>query len=383
MLSNAFKAIALCALGCVASISNATMQTSTVRVNAPDTDTPMGYAFSGVRDVSIVMQNWAPNHTGFRATATEKVSVVGDKAKAATDPVAVFRPLAACRLVDTRGNGAPITGGPIATGVTRTINASGVCGIPANGLTGLSISFHAYNGNTALGSVIAMMPVGASTAGSMVGFHSGPMNWFMTSANIKTADSGNFDIFVGGGATLDIIVDVNGYYQNMDAVDVGDQQLDFNGSGIGDILGVNQSGTGNAIYAQSTTGSALRVNSAQAGNALRIVSGRFAIAGSSAVNSTTQAAFIHTTSVSTICATTYSIMKHASLDNNPNALIFITPRRNSVGGDVFPSATDVPSAQYYVGGCNSTSASTGHWYIRNGESTFPVSRSFNVMIITQ
>jgi hypothetical protein len=322
--------------------------------------------FVGPRSTTIPVNNWAVDKGAFKATPT------GDKSKAGTDLVTIFRPIPACRLVDTRGNGAPIQGGAITTNTTRTMTVAGKCGITTTGVvTGLSLSFHAYNGNTALPSVIAMMPVGASNAGSMVGFHSGPMNWFMSAANIKTSSDGSFNVFVGGGATIDLVVDVNGYYQDMNDLDIADQELDILANGTGQAMEISQTGTGDA----------LQLNSSGGGSALVIGSGKISIAGSTTANSSNQAAFIHSTTSATICGTSFSIMKHTMLDNNPDAFILITPRFVT-GSGAGHSTTNVPTVEYYVGACNATSASTGHWYIRAGTAGFIASTKFNVLIVT-
>src|SRR5450759_1443189 len=48
-------------------------------------------------------------------------------------PVALpFIALPPCRLVDTRGNGAPLTGGFLPAATVRNYTLTGVCGVPAN-----------------------------------------------------------------------------------------------------------------------------------------------------------------------------------------------------------------------------------------------------------
>jgi hypothetical protein len=370
-------------LVCAAMLSSAAVaQSANVqKVFNPNTNEEVGSSYLAAFNQSIPVKNWRADRS-FKSTST---SAKGG-GKAATDLVTVFRPVAPCRLIDTRGFPAAVpAGGAIATGTTRTINAGGACGIPTIDVAALSITYHSYNPNLGLSSLISMMPVGASTAGAMVGFHSGPMNWFMTAANVKTSSNGNFDINISGGATVDVIIDVNGYFQDINELDVGGQQFDIYGNSIGDVLRVNQSGTGAALGADAgaANATALRASATGAGGtALEIGAGKFSIVGSSALNSTTRTAFVHSTTATTICSgnTQFSIVKHASLDNNPNAVILITPQYN---GSSPHSASAVPTVEYYVGGCNSTSPGTGHWYIRAPGAVFANNTRYNVLIITQ
>ncbi|HEY6065591.1 MAG TPA: hypothetical protein VIY96_05515, partial [Thermoanaerobaculia bacterium] len=55
-------------------------------------------------------------------------------------PPRVFVGVVPCRVADTRGNGAPITGGIFANSEQRNWDVTGICGIPA-GADAISVNF--------------------------------------------------------------------------------------------------------------------------------------------------------------------------------------------------------------------------------------------------
>lgn len=118
-----------------------------------------------------------------------------------------FFSLSPCRLVDTRGNGAPLAGGFLQAATVRSYKLTGVCGIPAGAL---AVSLNAT----------AVDPV---SAGFLVLWEEGQPFPPVSTLNFKTAEtvanaavvplSPDGSILVAFGVSgADLILDTNGYY---------------------------------------------------------------------------------------------------------------------------------------------------------------------------
>jgi hypothetical protein len=84
---------------------------------------------------------------------------------AVTSPIP-FIALAPCRIVDTRGNGAPIQGGMFTGGAdVRNYAVAGICGIPAVAQA-LSLNFTVV-GPTSPGFLVSIREIGAESDGLM------------------------------------------------------------------------------------------------------------------------------------------------------------------------------------------------------------------------
>lgn len=92
-------------------------------------------------DEPVEIANWtAPPYWASRATGTleeqpESQGAVqhahqGCRALVAGPTALPFIALPPCRLVDTRGNGAPLTGGFLPAATVRTYTLTSVCGVP-------------------------------------------------------------------------------------------------------------------------------------------------------------------------------------------------------------------------------------------------------------
>ena len=126
------------------------------------------------------------------------------KAVDATPP-RPFIGLPPCRIVDTRGNGAPIQGGMI-TGPAdvRTYDVDGICGIPA-GVDALSLNFTVV-GPGAAGFLTAWPAGGAVPPVSI-------LNFVVANAAILPVILGAFT--VNASAATHLLVDVNGYFSDV------------------------------------------------------------------------------------------------------------------------------------------------------------------------
>jgi hypothetical protein len=319
------------------------------------------------------LQNWAVDSKTFVETLHAQRE---GQLKAATDRAAVFRPVPICRLFDTRGFAAAIVvPGPIAPNTTTNITAAGACGIPNNGqVVGISLSFHVQNLTVNNGGFITFVQQGSPIAGTNAVFNPGAQ-WTAATANISIPNgSGNFAMRVAN-SQVHVIVDVNGYYQNLNELDVGTQELDINGNTAGDVFGVNNVGSGSALALQG------------AGDALRIYSGRVRAAGAG-IN-TSGFAFIHQVNATaafgaggTLCGgfPAFSIMNHPMLNDQPNAIVIIT----ALNSGAFPTPSAGPWVAYHIlsGSC-SPAIPGGRWAINDrGNAALTNGSRFSVMVIT-
>lgn len=318
---------------------------------------------------TIPVKGWDADVDGYIAQRSQ--------GKAATDLATVFRPVAPCRLVDTRGFPAAISGGGAIVNTRRAFNSSGLCGIPTSAVA-ISLGFAARNNTPNSGGTLAFTSTGAPANGLAAVFNFGS-DW--TSSNVITpADNGDFDVVVAQ-ANVDIAIDVNGYFQDLDSLDLATQELDFFGNGPGDVFGITQSGTGTALEVEAPAAS---------DSALRIGGGRIAVTGAGVDSNT--AAFIHRTDATAafgsgtgnLCSVAgfpdYSIIDHPMLNNNPSALLFITANDEGTGG----LANDGPFNAFYFaaqGACTSPNVA-GKWAIRDAAGVaFQTGDLYNILII--
>jgi hypothetical protein len=321
------------------------------------------------------LANWAVDSTGFNA---QLVSSSGATAKAATDRAAVFRPVAPCRLFDTRGFAAAISiPGPFAAGSTTNINAAGFCGIPNNSfVSGLSVAITVQNLTPFAGGYIATQQQGAPISAINTVFNTGA-EWIGTTANIPIPNnSGNFSVYIAN-STVHVVVDVNGYYQDMNELDVGAQELDVVGNTVGTVFEVSNVGTGIALAAggYGTGGTALTVwaGSVRASGA-GVGSNTFATIHQ--VN--TAGVFGGSGTLCELAFTGYSVIDNVQANGDPNAILLITPRRNNSTGTHADYAVE---AFYYPSG-SCTPATTAHWMIHRVDGAAHVNNAqFNILII--
>ena len=140
------------------------------------------------------------NACGNADSATATVSIA-----AAAGPASTFFLLTGCRLIDTRNSG-PALG----SGAVRTVQARGVCGIPAqaNGVA-INLTVVSPSGN-------GWLTAFPGPAGSPVPFVSTLNYGGRTLANnalLRIGSDGTINVFNSGPATVHFIVDVNGYFQ--------------------------------------------------------------------------------------------------------------------------------------------------------------------------
>lgn len=337
-------------------------------VSAGSPNTPQAPA-AGM-DVPLV--NWGVDTRSFLADLKAQRRT---QAKSATDIATVFRPVTPCRLIDTRGFPAAIgIVGARTPNSTTNVNSSGFCGIPSGEpVAGISVSFTIDNQTPNNGGYIALLQQGAPVNGINAVFNIG-QEWTAGTANIPIPnDSGNFEIYIAGVSTVHVIIDVNGYFQDLNDVDVGSQELDFWGNTPGDQFEVTNLGAGSAISAYSGSGAALTIKNGSL-RALGAGVGTNTFATIHQVNAGAAFGF-----GGTLCGASfpsYSVIDNTYANNDPNAMVFITPRsQNGV-----PNASY--EAYYYVsGGCASTAAN-GHWIVhRLDGAALATGQQFSVLIV--
>lgn len=133
-------------------------------------------------------------------------------AGAALVPLGDFYSVTPCRAVDTRGNGAPIQGGALLSGVPRALPLGGVCGVP---LTATAVSLNVTITQATGAGFITAYPWDQGVPGtSLINFSA-----FVIRANngvLALAFDGSGTLgavaMVTGGGSVHLIVDINGYF---------------------------------------------------------------------------------------------------------------------------------------------------------------------------
>jgi hypothetical protein len=328
-------------------------------------------------NMTIPLTSWPVDTKSF--IDQHRAAIKDGNLKAATDRATVYRPVKVCRLVDTRGGPAFISiPGPVLAGSITDVNSSGVCGIPAGtGVAGISISFHVLNLTPNNGGTIAFLQQGAPLTGVNAVFNPGAI-WTAATANISLPDdSGNFEISITN-SNVQVVVDVNGYYQDMDFVDTGPQELDFHGNvscvapGC-KVLEVTNEGNGAALAATNLGG----------GPGFRIGLGSFNVAGAD-IDSGTAAFVFEVNTAANICSGTPSEaqINHPMLNGDGSALVLVTPREGtvtSIGGTAPAGSAGSIAAVYHACG---TADPNSRWGIRDKSGASLVNHSqYSVFII--
>jgi hypothetical protein len=135
----------------------------------------------------------------------------------------LYTPLAPCRLLDTRGFGAPIVGGPFAPNERRAYVPNGLCAIPASGVAAMLISFTTQNLTPGSGGYLAILAPAAPVQTSVDVFNLGAQ-WSASNTSMATGPAGQFDVYVNA-ANAHVVIDVLGYFTSPLAGGVGTASL--------------------------------------------------------------------------------------------------------------------------------------------------------------
>ena len=145
------------------------------------------------------------------ATAEQSRGVAAaPKAVGDPDRDLVYTPMVPCRLLDTRGFGAPIQGGQYQPNQRRNYAPNGLCGLPTSGVVSLMIALTTQNLTPNSGGYISIVAPNAAITTSIDVFNLGS-SWSQTTASIPTAGAAQFDVFVNA-ATAHVVIDVLGYF---------------------------------------------------------------------------------------------------------------------------------------------------------------------------
>jgi len=235
----------------------------------------------GQEAFSETIANWLAPATWSPAGSHGGLTTMGE----ITSPLP-FIGLAPCRIVDTRGNGAPIQGGIFAGGDLRNYTIPPICGVPAS-VAAVSLNFTVTGpGQTTAGFLVAWPTGGAVPPVSIINWDR-PQQRIANAAVVPTNGAGSITVNVS--AATHVIIDINGYYGNPTAglsnvflgpvagnttmtglrnVGIGTGALQFNTSGSdntaagNDALLNNTSGFRNTAFGAT----ALRNNQTQSGN---------------------------------------------------------------------------------------------------------------------
>ena len=158
----------------------------------------------GVLDLGVTESN-PPACYSFQGNALVTVAPSGS--------AVLFYPVTGCRLIDTRGPVGPLGGPSLAPAgvLDRTFPVAGTCGIPADA-TSISVNVTVTDA-FASGTLLAYAGDGTPTNASTISFGA-----FQTRANnvqvrLATDGSGTIRIQNTAPGTVDVILDVNGYFQ--------------------------------------------------------------------------------------------------------------------------------------------------------------------------
>ncbi|MBK9065164.1 MAG: hypothetical protein IPL89_18615 [Acidobacteria bacterium] len=179
----------------------------------------------GVHDPGAIVSLQANPNPGFAFTgwtgpvasqtsASTTVTVNGPTTVTATfAPVGsagLFYPLPPCRVLDTRNQAGPLGAPPLQPNATRSFDVAGVCGIPADAV---AISANLTVTTVGAPGELVVFPADVSRPNtSSISFRAGRTranNAIVALANASTT----FSVFNNSAATVDFIVDVNGFFR--------------------------------------------------------------------------------------------------------------------------------------------------------------------------
>src|SRR5512140_2171470 len=128
-------------------------------------------------------------------------------------PVATrFRTLAPCRALDTRRPAGPGGGPALAAAGSRTFVAGGACGVP---VTARTVSANVTVTNAGAGGALVLYPADLPAApnASTLSFRAGQTRANNALVLLASDGSGAFRITSSAAGTVDVIVDVNGWFE--------------------------------------------------------------------------------------------------------------------------------------------------------------------------
>lgn len=123
-----------------------------------------------------------------------------------------FHALAPCRAIDTRRPAGPLGGPPLGAGATRSFVVTGVCGVPASARV---VSANVTVTNAGANGALILYPSDLPSAPNALtlAFRAGQTRANNALAGLASDGSGAFKIASSATGSLDVIVDVNGWFE--------------------------------------------------------------------------------------------------------------------------------------------------------------------------
>ena len=130
-------------------------------------------------------------------------------------PPRLFVGIRPCRIADTRGNGAPITGGIFGNSESRPWSVAGVCGIPnSTRASAISVNFTVVSlASTPQGAFLLAWPTGSPPASPVAILTYGPGVTVLSNAAIVPLNALE-QLTVNVSHSTHVIMDVNGYFSD-------------------------------------------------------------------------------------------------------------------------------------------------------------------------
>ncbi len=164
-------------------------------------------------------------------------------------PPRAFIGIQPCRVADTRGNGAPITGGIFANSEARNWTVWGICGIPS-GADAVSVNFSVVSpAGTPAGAFLLAWPTGQAAPPTAIMTY-GPGATILSNAAIVPLNASG-QMRVNVSHSTHIVMDVNGYFS--DTLQNTSNQFEVRSSGGVAIYGENTA-SGYGVWGNSATG---------------------------------------------------------------------------------------------------------------------------------
>jgi hypothetical protein len=120
-----------------------------------------------------------------------------------------FFTLAPCRVIDTRNPDGPLGGPALVGGLARTFAIANQCGIPADAR---AVSVNVSITNALAQGNLTFYPTGVSPP-LVSTINYGPGQTRANNAILTLGSGGDFDVSCAGAGTVDLIVDVNGFFR--------------------------------------------------------------------------------------------------------------------------------------------------------------------------
>ncbi len=135
---------------------------------------------SGLRADRLLSASLASSREGIEAILSEAeksrdaaVNRASAKSLGSPNSDLIYTPLTPCRLIDTRGFGAPIQGGAFAPNARRAYAPNGLCSLPTSGVATILVSFTTQNLSPNSGGYLAILAPAAPVTASVDVFNLG------------------------------------------------------------------------------------------------------------------------------------------------------------------------------------------------------------------